>query len=300
MLTKTSGTPDATVNACLNRPLVNYLWITPLKTEFDSGDPVCAVNLGNIECAVSNANKYPEADFLLWLDKKTLDEYSQFCIESFIKDYSKHKNIKIQDLRNIPDYANNPFFIPPDPSQTGSLLSPHNRQGKKNVYARADYARVLVLGDRMQNMPHLTCIIYSDIDCPDIQLGKTLEIIEKHGIAINYIVGTEISNGYIGINPHKRCIKTHYAELKFDSRELAHQGFLGYPAFGRFLEKIEAEHEGQNEDYQIAIFNLVSSVFTEPDNVSYTPKGNFKTWQSKQAARQNAVQGGCALDYICL
>lgn len=215
-----------------NRPLVNYVWVNKQKSTINPSDPVCAIEMANIQRAVENANKYPKADFQIWIDKNLLDDYSVFCLESFIKDRARFENIRLQNLQNIPDYADDRYFVPmnfPDES---------NRTGPRNVYSRADYARILALDYSMKKWPERTKIIYSDMDCPDILLSKALPVMKRYGLAVYDFGEKVVSNGYIGISAHRKEIKGQFNKLKLDARTEAHKDHSGYRAFETFLEKL--------------------------------------------------------------
>lgn len=268
------GTTAYDTKDASQRPLVNYVWITSRKPTPSPYNKECAVELANIESAVSNANRHPEADFQLWLDKKVLDDYSLFCIDYFLHGRTFYKNIKIADLQTIPDYANDPFFTPLEPTDPGYAVEAFCRVGPRNVYARADYARILVLDHCLITQPERPQIIYSDIDCPSLRLTEVSDRIRRHGIAINGL-GGGISNGYIGLDPNYPDLRRHFETLKQQSTAVAHQNGLGYSEFGNFLEALGVNLE------DVGIQQLLPRIGHEMPHHDYklASTRQFKTWK---------------------
>ncbi len=269
-----ASTPQAKPD---NRPLVNYIWVNHRKTETDPDNPICAIEMGNIKTAVNNANKYPDADFRLWVDKKLMDDYTVFCIESYIEDHSRSGNISLCNLQDIPDYAGDPYFVPLTPKDKGYLSCEFSRGGPRNVYSRADYARILVLDHCLQTEPGRSRIIYSDIDCPDIRLPEALALMRKHGVAIHDLGSDCVSHGYIGIAADNATVREKFSALKKATRKLAHADELGFPAFEKYLKKLRMPNNRWHDT--IGLPDLLPDIGTAPCHVSYTPKRSFEAWR---------------------
>jgi len=252
----------------LDRTLVNYIWINKDKSFTNFANPVCAIELANIKLALENAAKYPEADFNLWIDKKLLDNYSLIALKSFIKQFATYDNIKVRDLQGIPDYARDPFFTPASCTKEGYLSAYLDRDLHGSVYARADYARILVLDHCMKTEPWRSNIIYTDIDCPDLRLPEVLPVMKEHGIAV-YDMGHCISNGYIGVAANKNDMKEQFKILKSKTRRAVHKGDLGYKAFQTFLEEINMPYSSWHN--KIGLPRLLPEMYTVPEHLSYKP-----------------------------
>lgn len=257
-----------------DRPLINFIWINSREAESDPQNPVCSIELANIKSAVDNANKYPEADFRIWVDKKLLDDYSLFCLESFIRDHAKGGNVALHDLQEIPDYAGDPYFVPLKPTDPGYVLYEFNRVQPRNVYSRADYARILVLDHCLQTCADRSRIIYSDIDCPDIRLPEALPRMEQYGVAIydmksRFSGNPSLSHGYIGLAADKPDVRKLFKFLKWETRDLAHQDYIGARAFEDFLFRMKLPFEKSHD--KIGIPDLLPEMGTRPEPLFYTP-----------------------------
>lgn len=249
------------------KPLVNYIWINPEQVIDAPENPECAINLGNIKRAINNANSYPMADFNLWIDKKLMGAYSLSCIEAFISKHAQSANIQIHDLQDIANYRKDPYFIPLKPGQYGYVSAAFNdRSSVRNVYSRADYARMLVLEHCMETMPDRTRIIYSDIDCRDIKLGKALRRMDEFGVAI-YNMGKDISHGYIGLASDNPLIKKHFPGLKVLSCHAAHMDWLTYEAFNNYLDDLGMPHDKWR--HKIGIRRLLPRMHSQPRKVTF-------------------------------
>jgi hypothetical protein len=254
------GTPD---QAQSDLPLVNFMWINRKKALTDFADPVCAVELANIKRALENANQYPEADFNIWVDKKLLDDYSLMALECFIDEFAGNGNVKLRDLQEITDYKNDDHFKP-------RYVSAHfNEVSERNIYSRADYARILVLDHCMETEPRRNRIIYSDIDCPDVRLDKTLPVIMNFGVVVGDISDGILSHGYIGLATDEPDIRSQLKVLKLKAAAKAHGYHLGHMAVRDFLESLSMPFDRWYK--KIAVSGLLPPVGTDPDHLSYTP-----------------------------
>ena len=235
---------DKAVDFGNDRPLINYMWINRAKAATNPDGPMCAIGLQYIERAVENGNRYPQADFKLWIDKKLLDDSTHFWLGSFLYERMKHGNIEICDLQTIPDYANDPLFVPIGPS--GS--TDDDKKLTLNVYIRADYARILILDHCLKTYGDRSRFIYSDIDSEDIHLFRASNIMDRRGIVINDMGShSVVSHGYIGLAAKNRKIQAHFKELKECTRMAAYGDALGFRAFDAFLVRIGLPLERSRE-----------------------------------------------------
>lgn len=244
-----------------SRPLVNFVWGNMVKAG-KNGAPECLIPLDNIRRAIDNANKYPGADFNIWIDHDFLDDSTLFWLDSVLYAEGKNSNVTFHNLRDIPDYANNSFF---DSEQTYN-----SRYHITSVYGRADYARILVLDHCMKTEPNRDRIYYSDMDSTDIRLNETEEVIKREGLVTTAITmaGAEHvpHNGFIGIAPHAPAIKAHFAAFVQNTADLmkSHNGAmikdLGYKSFAQFLNDIGIDYA--NEHNRVAIDGIVPNPHT--------------------------------------
>lgn len=264
-----------------DRPLVNYIWINAQpKALIDLENPVCAIEMGNINRALKNANLYPEADFQIWVDKKLLDDYSLFCLDCFMREKARHGNITLHNLQDIPDYANDPYFVPSSTDKDYLRDQFNNRSGSRNIYSRADLARILVLDHCMRSHPERNRIIYSDTDCHDISLPETLPIMSEHGVAIHDLDSEWASHGYIGLATDNTNVREQFKTLKTNTQEVAHRrNGLGFMAFGLFLKALGMPHATWHD--KIGLPDLLPRTFRNPLPYPYTPPpGKLGDWKS--------------------
>ncbi len=202
--------------------VVNYLWITQKRSEYEPV-PLCSMPLESLHRAIENANRYPNAFFSLWLDPKTLDDSSRFFVTSYIYAHAQHRNLNIQNLRDIPAYAENPIFNP---------------DKNHDIWARCDLARYLVLA-HVLTMPMTDYAIYSDLDMKDVCVDEACRIMDIHGLAIaayrdahaNGLVDEGLENGYLGVSRHAPRALTALGRLIQHVTEDAQRGYHGFNSF---------------------------------------------------------------------
>lgn len=168
--------------------ILNYVWInkSPDKPRRES-EPLCTVPLHDFDKAIANAQRYPDAEVLLWVDFALLDDMSRFFVQGF--QASAPKNFKICDLNEITDsngvktYRNNNVFKP----ESGTSIA-----------CRADLARVLVV-DHCFNQPNVIDVFYSDLDVDDTKLHdpKSLSRLAEYGILVGQESKGDFENGYM-------------------------------------------------------------------------------------------------------
>lgn len=258
-LAATFNVPDT------GRPLINYVWVNMVKAGKHDGAPECGIDLKNIERAVNNANRYPDADFKIWIDRDFQNDSTLFWLNSFLYAGAQHDNVELCDLRDIPDYADNRFF---DNEQSYNW-----RYHVTSVHARADYARILVLDHCMNQDTERQRILYADMDCEDLRLDDALEIINREGIVTNALgmAGVEHvpSNAYIGINPHDERVKTHFPGLKANTHDLmqstdgARIKDLGYKSFQKFLDDIGLDYKDETCRARVTIKDVAPHPHTQ-------------------------------------
>ncbi|MCB1537944.1 MAG: hypothetical protein H6865_06750 [Rhodospirillales bacterium] len=219
------------------RGLVNALWLTEVSLSRDvavGGAGVCGVPLENVDLFVKNANRYPSADFILWLDYKRINDNTRFWVGSFVYDRSLHGNIRICDLNSIPAYENEDTFSLEKPASSA-------RASIGSVYVRADYARILVLDHCLCHTKDRAFIIYADMDCMDVDLNWAKETIAMHGIAAHDFGHGRVSHAYIGLDPRDRLVRKWFPDLAVCALKDARSGYLGGDVFNMFVEALRAD-----------------------------------------------------------
>lgn len=163
---------------------VNYIWLCAKGPQQTFPDYATRLPLHNFERMYDNAKRYPLAEFNFWLDYRQLTFTDRFFLDSHRYQFEAH-HIRVRNLCEIPAYAENEGFAP----DTNIAL-----------YARADYARILVLKFLHQSHPEGTTI-YSDMDCEDVLIHShhTQSTLQQHGIAYG-AWDNRICNGFIGIH----------------------------------------------------------------------------------------------------
>ncbi|MCB9987318.1 MAG: hypothetical protein H6865_06755 [Rhodospirillales bacterium] len=209
---------------------MHYLWITPFSVRKNK-DGLCAIPLEAVDMAVINANLYKSADFTLWYDRDFVNDATLFWLGSFVHAMSVHDNLRLRNLREIPTYAGNGLFNKEDRSIPGG------RAG--NLYSRADLARVLVLQHHMNTQEadrQPRFVVYSDIDCPDLQLGWAVRAMSMGGLVANDM-GDAVSHGYIGLDTHHCGLRKIFDECVSATEIRAQEWGVGSLPFETFWER---------------------------------------------------------------
>lgn len=163
---------------------VNYIWLCRKECRSDSPYYPTRLPLHNFERMYENAEKYPFAEFNLWLDFRQLTPTDHFFLSSHRHAFDAH-NIQVRNLCDVVMYKQLAGF---DPDTNIAL------------YARADCARVLVLDQLLKERPNLRAV-YSDLDCQDVCLSDPLvtEALNQYGLVYGHSGGHPICNGYIAL-----------------------------------------------------------------------------------------------------
>lgn len=204
--------------------IVNYTWINDevFSVSDDRRAPLCGIPLNYIERAIANAQKYPDATFNIWIDRRYLEDTpSEFLLQSFLF-ASDCPNVKIRDLNEISDYAKADLF---DPSSGVS------------IWHRADLARILTVRHTLQENPARTSI-YADFDIEDIKLNdaKLINSFKKAGLVLGTVTPDcyRFENGFFGFDhrhidngflPHL-IEKAHAAVDNYDKRNAIYGSYV--------------------------------------------------------------------------
>jgi len=180
------------VSSEVRKKIVNYVWVRKDVFKSNINDPqshLCGVPLEDIDMALSNAAKYPNAQFYIWLDYDEIDDLSLYFVEHLI--YAEGlKNVKVCNLRDIEDYASSPVFEIVD------------GRHKTDVYPRADFARLLVVCHILEQAMDNTDVFYADFDVDDVLILDTdiNQILGMKGIVFTHTDDDPIENGYMGVS----------------------------------------------------------------------------------------------------
>jgi|GEM_PF-6208393 len=216
--------------------LVNYVWIhAKADRRRDSSAPLCTVPTAHMETAVENANRYPNADFSIWIDSKLTGPSTLFWLQGYIYVMAKHRNVRVRDLQSIAHYRDDAFFVPP------AKVNSKQRAEPQSPYLRADYARILVI-ENCLNHAHHRFVFYSDFDCPDLRLNKTMACARVHGVVIHDIGDASLtSNGYIGVDRMHGRVGRLMGALRENTRAGVVARKLGYQALQAFVTGIHPD-----------------------------------------------------------
>lgn len=201
--------------------IVNYVWINksifPPKDTADK-PPLCGIKLHEVERALSNAQKYPDAQFKIWVDWRYLDIMSRFLLESQVY-FSGCGNFQIHSLEKIPQYAMNTIFKP--------------NSGIK-LLAKVDYARLLVL-DHVLESNQDAFVYYSDMDCEDVMLNdsKCQESMKRDGTVMANVKNMYYENGFFGFTKKGQYFLN---TLKTETKKCAKHNTTGYGSLGHVIK----------------------------------------------------------------
>ena len=200
--------------------IVNYVWINerPFPSpNTEDEEKLCGVPLHYIDRALHNAKRYPHAEFNIWIDMRFVDSSTKFWLESYI--YSSNtQNVKIRDLCDIEEY-NTEFDF--------------EESSDMDIWARVDYARLLVLKNQLEAMPWCQ-VFYSDFDANDVEiLSKHIQKqLNIHGLVIATTECNHIENSFFGFNEYGL---NHLKEIEAKTFWAFCNGDDGYDALKSFL-----------------------------------------------------------------
>lgn len=222
---------------------VNYIWLNPRDSRKSLADCATRLPLHYLERMYENAATYSDANFYLWLDFDQLSYADHFFLDSHRYIFDAER-IKIRNLRDIPEYNDYPGF---------------EKDSNIALYARADFARVLVLNHMLQHHIDDT-IIYADLDCSDIKLTDNAfkECLEKYGLALGYAGKNRACNGYIALQGERGiCFMNEHllprTEIAFQKNLVNH--------FGAFSKAVTAYRNKYFPDVKRAELGVVELPF---------------------------------------
>lgn len=232
---------------------LNYVWIN--KKPFDSREnELCGVPLKYLDKAIENANRYPDAQVNIWLDFNLLDASSLFFVSSHGYIFAdKPSNIAFRNLHEIRSYTRNPIFNP-------------ERDRFQNVWARVDYARLLVLrhvlaDDRVRDA------FYSDFDVDDVKIENNhlVQCMEKFGLIFGAHKRGGRENGFLGIRANEPT--GFLQKLIKDTLKMARDGEDGFGVYTCAVYDWERKAGASQYDAQHKVLDECGKVL--PDNALY-------------------------------
>ena len=223
----TAQMPDIDTQLTKAPRSVNYIWLCPRAKCTTHQDFATRLPLHYFDRIYKNAALYPQEEFNLWLDFRQLKITDRFFLDSHRYLFDR-AGIHIRDLNEVSEYAVQHGFAP----DTNIAL-----------YARADYARVLVLNHLLRDDPDQIAI-YSDLDCEDVALYDTKleDTLDRFGVACGRSGRSKVANGYIalygedGLNFMDNFLLDRTSEA-FQKNNVNHYG-----AFMKALRKFRHTH----------------------------------------------------------
>jgi hypothetical protein len=166
--------------------VMNYIWICEEDHSAVPQAGSCYVPLYKFDRAYKNARKYPDTDFIIWMDYERLDDSSRFFFESHFY-LNASDNTQVRDLNELESYSNDALFKPEE---------------EYNIFQQADYARLLVLQDCFENANY-DDVFYSDLDVKNVRVesARVANRLAQFGMVFPEPLGGNkggIENSYMG------------------------------------------------------------------------------------------------------
>lgn len=172
--------------------VVNYVWINANSLPADNS--LCSVPLKYLDNAYNNARLYPEARFMIWIDKKMIDPLSDFFVLSHGY-LSAPDNVEYRDLRDIEAVNELPLFD----ENCENQMQDEYPDRTDNIWGRVDLARLLVIQDNL-NQHSKYYQLYADFDVQDVKLNcpNMYKALSTDGLYIGTTFSTNMmENGYL-------------------------------------------------------------------------------------------------------
>ena len=253
-----------------DRYAVNYVWINKdcpagLKAKPSSGcdekQPSCSVPLNHLDKAYENAKRYPAADFTIWYDKAMMDPLSEFFMISHSY-LNAPSNVVFKDLRMLGTY---------------NALDVFNVYEPKDIWARVDLARLLVLQHGLNQTKTRDYQLYSDFDVEDVRLNSThmQYSLRDEGLFLGATLEHNmLENGYMCFdkNAGAAYLKDRLIPSTLDTSNRNENGWRVYLSVFREW----AEQRGYKNQYQklkLVGRRQLGTGYELPENENYTKCG---------------------------
>lgn len=245
--------------------ILNYVWINVCHDDIIERDELCSVPLHFFDRAYENARRHPDVDVNIWVDYALLDDASRFFVDSYGY-FADTPNVKLQNLRDIPAYAQSPLF---------KINMEHP------IWCRVDYARLLVLQHCLETKA-AEDVFYSDFDVADVALDHPYlkRCIDRFGC----IMGKSqvLENGFMGFRRETKAASFLKDTLIPATLDVTAQGAEnGYPAFKRnFKRWFNKAFPVQSWLVSKPMHNVLEPMgYKLPDNPAYTADKLCYRWQ---------------------
>jgi hypothetical protein len=253
-----------------DRYAVNYVWINkdcPARPKAkppsggDAKQPSCSVPLNLLDKAYENAKRYPAADFTIWYDKAMMDPLSEFFMISHSY-LNAPANVEFKDLRTLDAYEALGVF---------SVSQP------KDIWARVDLARLLVLQHGLSQAGTQDYQLYSDFDVEDLCLNSTRMqcSLKDEGLFLGATIEHNmLENGYMCFdrNAGAAYLKDRLIPATLDTSNQNENGWRIYLSVFREW----AEERGYKNSFQklkLVGKRQLGNGYELPENKNYTKCG---------------------------
>jgi hypothetical protein len=247
---------------------VNYVWINKerladVKDEQQAGDdkrpPMCSVPLRFLDNAYENARLYPAAAFTIWYDKAMMDPLSEFFVISH-GFFNAPSNVEFKDLRTIDSYA---------------ALAVFNVDEPKDIWARVDLARLLVLQHGLNEKGTRDYHLYSDFDVKDVLLNSTRmeRSLQDFGLFLgSTLEHNMLENGYMCFN---KTVGAAYLSERLIPATItsSNQGRDGWSEHLRIFREWAEERGYKGQKWKMAGKRQLGTGYEIPENKNYTKCG---------------------------
>jgi hypothetical protein len=164
--------------------VLNYVWINEHpdpKGKVEDSDPLCSVPLHYLDKALHNAQIFPDARVIIWMDNRFLNDSSRYFVQSHLY-LADAPNVELRDLNEIPAYRQLHMFHP---------------TANHPIMSRADLARLLVVSHCFETT-NANDVFYADFDVHYAGLDNddVLSVLEHEGMAFGE-AETKLENSFM-------------------------------------------------------------------------------------------------------
>lgn len=197
--------------------LVNYIWLRA-KGGLDNSQSVFGIRLRDLDIALDNAQRYPDAAFNIWLDRDDLSEMDMLYLADHETPFNL-PNVHVKFIHELEGHAEDDLL-----------------EYSTHIAIRSDWARLRVIDHCFQTTDHRD-IFYADFDCADVRLTSPLHLdaLAECGLVAGMFKnadhgGDEYENGYMGF---RRGFGEEFLRHKIipDSQEFMEDGSDGATPF---------------------------------------------------------------------
>tara|TARA_R110002126_G_scaffold13118_3_gene56541 strand:- start:57773 stop:58594 length:822 start_codon:yes stop_codon:yes gene_type:complete len=240
---------------------VNYVWINDQKQEPNEGGAACSMPLKLLDRVFNNANKYPDAQYNIWVDRDLMDPLSHFFIVSHAY-LASANNVKFRSLRDV--------------AKINEYDDIFGEKKPKHIWARVDLARILVLEHQLKENPDpLRLQLYSDFDVKDLKLRckHMKNTLNRHGMFFGRTLGVSamLENGYMCFGQNGRDFLE--GKLLPKTMEAVHADNNGWKALVKTHESLIKDYNFFYRTRMVSGPRQESTKYEVPDNPFYISCG---------------------------